>query len=417
MSEKTFRLPTGEFRSLPIPGTDQTGKPPKLATCFVKVSDLPTEMLDWLDVNPRVPKKAGERAKVVGRVAKRMLDTLQDAPEIFAMKNQGIYLLVDHVEQTKEPGGATYVDIVMKDPEVHGVVNGGHTFSVIDYARTEGLIDDETEAYVRLHIMQGIDKDQIVELADGLNRSLQVNDASLENLQGTFQEIKEAMDGKTGEGQIAYHMGAEGSVDITDVLARLIALTPDCFPDDPAGEKQANAYFGQTKKVLGEFAPNGNGERAAKFDPIIPNTHEVLSLFDKVVAATATHSQQAPRLGGLGRKKGKDIMKKNPKPAPFADGVTIERRWFSGLVYPIFSAFRANVDMDAWENGEFAWLMDPDELLDQTIDKLCSIVRTAYDENKNDPAQVGKRQGAYFSCYMTVYVTAGMKQKTKGAAA
>ena len=73
-------------------------------------------------------------------------------------------------------------------------------------------------AYVRLHVLRDIEKDKVPEIAEGLNRSKQVDDPSLENLRGHFETIKKVVKGLPGAEQIAYHMGDEGSVYITEVL-------------------------------------------------------------------------------------------------------------------------------------------------------------------------------------------------------
>ena len=52
---------------------------------------------------------------------------------------------------------------------------------------------------------------ELCDMAEGLNRSLQVDDKSLENLQGTFKEIKTALADKPGADQIAYRQGDPGA--------------------------------------------------------------------------------------------------------------------------------------------------------------------------------------------------------------
>jgi hypothetical protein len=133
-----------------------------------------------------------------------------------------------------------------------------------------------------------------------------------------------------------------------------------------------------------------------------PHVHEILSLFDRVAAEASRYTAKEPRLALLGRRKGKELLAKKPRPAPFAEDVTIDRRYFVGLVYPIFAAFRANIDHKAWATGEFKWIMPPDELLAETINDLCDVVRAAYGDLNNDPAQVGKKPSAYRSCYQVV---------------
>jgi hypothetical protein len=397
-----IRLPTDQFRSLPIPGQSIGDKPTKLYNCFVKVEDLPSELADWMQVNPRMPQRRGEAKKVTGKVAQRIMNTLRDDPALFVLKNQGIYILVDHAEHVKEAGGEGFLVMRLTDKSKHGVVNGGHTLHASLQVVEDGEIGEAATPYVRLHILESVDPDRIVDLAEGLNRSLQVKDASLANLEGAFETIKAAMTGKQGADRISYTMGDGGEIDIQDVLARMAALNLKLYPDET---KSPNTVFGQPTKVLADFQadidPEENGGFSA-YELMMPQAHEILSLFDRVASETQHYQSKEPRLALLGRKRGKDLLAKKPKDAPFAEDVIIERRYFAGLIYPIFAAFRANIDQAAWQKGVFKWIMPPEELLAETINDLCDVVRAAYTDLNNDPAQVGKKPSAYRSCYQVV---------------
>ena len=75
----------------------------------------------------------------------------------------------------------------------------------------EGEYPETWNAHVRLHVMVGIEPALITDIAEGLNRSLQVDNPSLENLRGTFDEIKKFIEGKRGAQQIAYRQGDTGA--------------------------------------------------------------------------------------------------------------------------------------------------------------------------------------------------------------
>src|ERR1700730_15547095 len=88
-SSFTFTIPTAEYRSLPIPGLEGT----KVGDCFVNVTALPEELENFMEVNPRVPSRT-QKGVLSGPVIKGITDTLIEDPEDMAIKNQGIYLLV-----------------------------------------------------------------------------------------------------------------------------------------------------------------------------------------------------------------------------------------------------------------------------------------------------------------------------------
>ncbi|MBD2016402.1 AIPR family protein [Microcoleus sp. FACHB-53] len=393
MTKQEFLLKADEFRSLPVPFS---GRQIKLCTCFVKVNEVPEEWCDWLEVNPRTPqrKKSGE---LKGTVVNGMIDTLSDEPEMFALKNQGIFVTAETVQFEKETGGQGVVKIVMTDPKKHGVVNGGHTTQVLMQARSEAdSFPRLDEAFVRLHMYMAEDVNPafIASLAEGLNRSLQVNDPSLENLKGTFNKIKDSLRGKRGEDQIAYRQGDSGDVDITQVLTCLAMFNLDLFPDRST---HPNKIFGQTKEVLRIFTDDQMDSKTLIFDRIIPHTHEILMLSDHIMQRG---------ISNLGKLKVSNAKKGNrarsPKnlnrPAHFAGG-SIDGRFHLGWLYPPLAAFRANLSKEAWDKGEFSWLYDPFTLLDNTIDEMIEIVKQEHADNNRKPAEVGRKEAAYRGCY------------------
>ena len=396
-----LRFPTNEFRSLPIPTSDST-KRAKIATCFVHVDDLPSELENWMGVNPRIPRK-NKAFKLQGPVAKAMIRTLQEEPEKFALKNQGIYLLVKKVSFEKEEGGQGFASVTLADPEYHGVVNGGHTYYAIREVvreREEGEGDGLSpwDAYVRLHIIEGIEEELITDLAEGLNRSMQVDNPSLENLRGRFDEIKEHLKGKRGDDQIAYRQGDMGEIDILQVLTIMTMLNLDQFPDR---KKHPNSLFGHPKEMLNIFVEDARNESPV-FRRTLPKLHEILVLSDLI-------QQKGVLCSGLERLKVSDSKKENRvrseknkgRPAHFAGG-TIDGKFPLGWLYPMLAAFKADISPSAWREGKLEWIVDPKELLNSVIEEMAQIVGQEHKDNKAKPAEVGKKEAAYRGCYSVI---------------
>ncbi len=425
MNSFEFRIPADDYRVLPIPyyGLDN-GKQPKLATCFVRVQDLPDELKEWMAVNPRVPRfdKAGD---LKGTVAKGIITTLMEDPEKFVLMNQGIYLLTEGVDFTKESGGKGLVTLRFTNPEQHGLVNGGHTFRAIrQVAEDPERPENFEKAHVRLHIMEmeGADAALIAQIAEGLNRSLQVDNPSLENLRGTFDKIKQHLEGKPGSEQIAYRQGDEGEVDIQQVLTYISMLNLNKFPDR---KTHPNILFGQPKLVLELFVEDtnpkdnkgnkdkdsgfvedttskdseGTKKKDSGFARLLPHLHEILVLSD-LIQKRAAEQPQIARLKVSKAKKNNRVRSERNKnrPAYFAGG-TIGGHVPLGLLYPMLAAFRANISRSAWNEGRLEWLVDPKELLEATIKEMVQIVRQEYDDNKSKPAEVGRKEAAYRGCY------------------
>jgi hypothetical protein len=394
-NEVVFRIPTSEYRSMPIPGGNGVGQRAKLATCFVRTDLIPDEFKGWMKVNPRIPRERKD-GTLQGPVAKAMVRTLEEEPEKFAYKNQGIYLLVDHAEFKRDEGGEGIVTLRLSNPETHGLVNGGHTFLAIRQVAASDEAPKLDEAYVRLHIMEGINEDIITDLAEGLNRSMQVDNPSLENLRGTFEGIKEALEGKGGADQVAYRQGDVGEVDVQQILTFLAMLNVADYPDR---RTHPNGLFGHPKAVLDNFVKNAD-EKPPVYDRMIPKVHEILVLADQIQQLGVT------RLGKLkvtNTKKGNRVrsQKHQGRPAHFAGG-TIDGAFPLGWLYPMVAAFRANIDREAWKKGEFRWLVNPKQLLEKVIDEMATIVKQEHTDNKEKPAEVGRKEAAYRMCYAAV---------------
>jgi hypothetical protein len=402
-----FRILTTEFRSLPFPRDSSSDNRTKLATCFVRVEDLPDGFQQWMQVNPRVPK-FDTKDKLKGPVAKAMVETLREEPEKFALKNQGIYILAKDVTFQKEEGGSGIVTITFDNPGAHGLVNGGHTYLAIRQAKDEREANGEGgepwDAYVRLHIMQGVDEADIIELAEGLNRSMQVDDPSLENLLGSFNKIKEHLEGKPGHEQIAYKQGETGEVDIRQVLSFMGLFDLEEFQDR---KSHPNKLFGQQKAVLQHFVEDTdpeNPESKHVFEKILPKLHEILVLSDKIQqkAVIPLAKLKVKEKKGKGGDRVRSAAHRN-RPAHFAGG-SIDGLMHLGWLYPMLAAFRANTSRDAWEKGRLEWLIDPEDLLDKVVEEMAEVVKQEHIDNKKKPAEVGRKDAAYRLCYGIVTV-------------
>lgn len=390
-SSFTFKVPTDEYRTLPIPGIHA-----KVGDCFIKVTDLPKELENFMKVNPRVPSRT-KVGVLSGPVIKGIQDTLTDYPEDMALKNQGIYLLVDTAEFKRETGGEGFLTVKLTSPDLHGILNGGHTFAAIQ-DEVDNADDDEKlnleRAYVRLHILQNIDMEKVPEIAEGLNRSKQVDDPSLENLRGHFEKIKAILEGKQGSDQIAYHMGDSGSVYITDVLVYLEMFNCERFD----ARKHPHYFFSRTKSAM-QFFEGDIDKNPSPVDLILPRLSEILTLGDKICLKMPKAAKQIGfEFGRMGKGKNRAGSKTHKDTfLPFI-GEKMSYRVPKGWLFPMLSAFRANVNWSL-KDGKFDWYMPLDALLDKIIVDLAEVCVTEHRDNNLKPDMVGKRESSYRQCY------------------
>jgi hypothetical protein len=392
---RIFTIPADEFRSLPIPGYAGA----KIGTCFAKVTDLPADFADFMRVNPRVPKRTA-KGVLSGPVPKAILDTLRESPEEMALKNAGIYILADSVTHARETGGAGVVSVTLTNEQKQGIVNGGHTFAAICDA-IDSADDDQLrtlqQAFVRLHILQGVPHDMVAEIADGLNRSKQVQDPSLENLRGHFDEIKNAMAGHVGSDAIAYHEGAEGDVYIPEILALIEMFNFDRYEN---GEHPYGLYAHQARAVR-EFAADSEANPSPT-KLVISRLPEILRLADMIRrdAPLAAKNRANFQIGRL-KLEGKKGRVASSEASLHFIGEKSRYRLPNGWLYPILAAFRANVVWDL-KKSRFEWRVPNDEILTGCLSDLVSVCVNEHRNNNQKPEWVGKRDSAYRQCHLHV---------------
>lgn len=392
VSPLSFTVPVNEYRSLPIPGLSGT----KVGDCFVAVTDLPEELERFMSVNPRVPSRR-QNGVLSGPVVKGINETLLDSPEDMAIKNQGIYLLVDGASFSKQAGGKGELQVSLTDSTRHGIVNGGHTFAAIRDAIEKASVDELkslSTAYVRLHILEGLEASKVAEIAEGLNRSKQVDDPSLVNLQGHFDQIRQAMSGKSGAEEIAYHQGLDGELYVTEVLVFLEMFNRERFDR----KRHPHNLYSRTKSAL-EFYQRDLEASPSPVALLVPRLPDILSLSDLIKQETPAAAKRVGFEFGrmktgkvrAGTKTSKDIK------LPFL-GTTMSYRVPKGWLYPMLAAFRANADWDL-KKGLFSWKIPLDKLVKHVIDDLVRVCVTEHRDNNLQPDKVGKRESTYVQCY------------------
>lgn len=332
-------------------------------------------------------------------------ETLTDSPEQMAIKSIGIFVLVEDVSFGRERGGMGLVTLKLTDPDRHGIVNGGHTFLTIREVVCTAT-DEEREtldkAFVPLRIYQGIEPDQIPLMADGLNRSKQVDDPSLDNLRKLFDPIKQVMQGQPGEDAISYNQGGEGAIYITEVLAALELFNRERFSDT----EHPNRLFSSNKLPVQYFEKDVEAN-PSPLQLLVPHLPEILRLSDRIRELTPTAAKRVDFDFGRSKTGAKQKTRAgNPSnrniPLPFL-GRTMDYRVAKGWVLPMLAAFRANVSWDL-ARGHFAWKVDPEELLSGVIDDLVRVCVRVHRENQSHPEIVGKTESAYAQCYDKVQI-------------
>lgn len=348
-----------------------------------------------MSINPRVPSR-NKAGILAGPVAKGILETLQESPEQMVLKNLGIYLLVDRAFYNHTE---SQLQLSFTDKGLHGIVNGGHTYAAIMQAIEQAepsQLERLNEAFVRLNVYEGIEADMVAEMAEGQNRSKQVDDPSLANLQGEFDLIRKALKGLPGASTIAYHQGDTGDLYVSELLVMLELLNPLRYSD----KKHPNALYNRRALGLRFFQDDMQAEPKLT-KALIELLPSILKLADRIRLETPAAANRAKlKFGRVKVSSHERAGSQRPQALvlPFI-GATTGYRVPQGWVWPMLAAFRANL---AWDGHKLSFIEPLEKLIPSVINDLVAVCVAEHKDSGGRPELVGKREAAYSRCYAVI---------------
>jgi hypothetical protein len=389
-------LPVSDFRAMTVPGV--TGGA-SMGIAYIRVTDLPGTLDRYMEINPRIPSRT-RRGSLSGPIIKAILETLRNEPEEMSLKNQGIYLLVEQSHFIKHGSGRSYLELRLTDPKRHGIINGGHTYAAImeaiETANPEQL-EQLKKAYVRLHVFQGIPKNFVPDIAEGLNRSKQVDDLSLANLQGELDLIRAVMKGKPAEREISYYQGAVGNVYASELLVYLEMFNQDRFDE----VKHPNVLYNKQSLGLKYFAEDMKDSKHY-MKMLIDKLPEVLWLADNIRKLTPEAAKRNKFKFGLAKVDSEGRAGTAGRSVKlYFTGEVMNYKVPNGWVFPMLAAFRANLKVSQ-DGKSLEWKVPLTKLLPEVIDSLVAVCVSEHKENALRPELTGKKESAYSRCYTRV---------------
>lgn len=385
--QNCMKFKVQSFRKIPNPYLlSQLGDTrPTMYFAICDVKDLPENFS--MKTNPR-------EQKMTTSVAKKIKNSLLDTSALdFYLLNRGLLL------SAKEVTFNTYseeITIVFENMDVHGNVDGGHTYrTILDYR-------DELEPgqqFVKLEILTGVES-IFQDLAAARNTSVQVQDKSIAELENRFDIIKHAIINEPFYEQVFFKENDKGDIDVTDILAILNMFNLDRYGNNMDSfptvsysfKKICIDYYIQTHKELGESPSNPY----VKMSGIIP---DIFKLYDHIETRMNTFYRKKNSAGHYGAVKGVIVPHK---------GQYLQSKFYrnkldigspTGFIYPILGAFRALLKE---ENGAYVWRQNPFAVLEKVGPEM---VETTIERSRslgNNPQSTGKDTGNWKTLYMTV---------------
>ena len=349
---------------------------------IVPVRSMPQGLPD--DPNARRPK-----------ISKRIYQDVEESllnrngePGTFHLKNKGIVVIADSVEQQSN---SKYVVSMLSG--IHGIVDGGHTYKLIE--RNLDNPDLPEKQFVTVEVRTKIPEGLIPEIAGGLNTSVQVAPMSLDNLAQKFNWLKKEIRDQAYADKIAWSENDPGEFDGRDLITLLTMFNVELF----SNEKDEHPVMGYERKAgaLKEFE-----KREGSYQRMTPIVKDIFRLHDIIRknATTLYNKETGGKAGSLAF-----VEKRKQGVFDFVfTGDTHNFRLMNGALYPMLAAFRWYVVSDP-QNLTTHWRKDFNEVLQawegMAGELMRATVQTSNELGRN-PNAIGKSRNHWSSLHARV---------------
>lgn len=357
--------------------------------CYAHVKNIPHNIP--MGTNPR-------DQKLSTNIAKGIHESLISNDGNFHLKNRGMVISAAAVRFDNKTSKLT---MTFDNEEEHGNIDGGHTYKIIQNAVYNKDFDEEVgnklqhiDQYVFLEIMVDVE-DMIEDLAEARNKSAQVDDKSLAELQNKFEPIKDAIGGMPFYNRIAFRQNQQLGPGIKMIDAREIVAIISMFDIQRYSYKAHPKQAYSSKKVMLDRYLE-NPDHFEKFSNIAT---DIFDLYDQIeIDFPEVYNDGGGRYGNVkfsGYQEGKVVKQSKFSDAPMYYAVP------DGLIYPLLAAFRGLVKYKE-DVGKYEWKKDPMAVYDSLKIELVQKVMSFTKSLGNNPNAAGKDNNLWDVLIMTI---------------
>ena len=384
--KKSLTFKVQSFRKIPNPylKSEEGEKGAEMYVAICDVKDLPDDFP--MDTNPR-------EQKMTTNVAKKIKESLLNTSELnFFLLNRGILLSAKDVSYSNYSNEMT---ISFEDPEVHGNVDGGHTYKTILQFRDQL---DKGQQYVKIEILTGIEG-IFQSLAAARNTSVQVQDKSIAELEDRFDIIKKTLANENYISRVFFKENDVGDIDVADLLAILNMFNVSRY--NGMTSFPINSYSSKKKCIDLYISDHKEYEESAenpyvKMMNIMP---DIFRLYDAIEVGMNRFYRQKNPGGRYGATKGVQVPKAGQEFRSKFLSNEMEAASPNGFIYPILGAFRALVEE---KDGKYCWKKNPFAVLEKVGAELVESTVSMSRSLGNNPQSVGKEANIWKTLYMTI---------------
>ena len=343
-----------------------------------------------LDTPEGMPKDSNARSQNIERrvyrdVKSSMLTQASYNEAGFHLKHKGITVIASKVVEVGDDCYEIHIG------ENEGIVDGAHSYDLIEKTREDGIPDDQ---YIKWDVLVKVNSSWIADISGGLNTSVQVQDMSLENLKGSFDWMKEIIENKPFYKSIAWRENEGGLFDARDIVAFLTMFNVFIYPND--GDSHPVIAYSSKSGTLRIYQENR--EMYQKLYNILL---DILTLHDTIqMTFRERWGEGGGRAGNLSfvesRKRGEFEL-------PFIEKFT-SYRLMNGALYPLLGSFRWMVTVNR-ESGLAEWKVGFEEVKDlwnKSARELIGMITQHNIELGRNPNALGKSKSLWSALHKGV---------------
>ena len=325
-----------------------------------RVTTVPSDIS--LSPNPRTQKE-----KLDYGIYKQVKESLENEDNLtFHLKNKGITILANRVEYAEDK---RRVKVFLG--EFGGIVDGGHTYKIILAAQKEQACPNDQ--FVRIEVVTGVSKELGVDIAQGLNTAVQVQEVSLLNLEGEFEWFKEAISKEPFKDAIAYKQNDDKPHFMLEILSMLTLFNNKHFD----GKHHPKTAYASKVGCLNLYKKD-----RSSYEMLRPIVKDILALHDYINSCSAdlynAKKKNEGSKGMAGGMKGVFEKRKRGKYHFYFINKDSDTRLYSGTFYPIMGALRFLVIEDV-QKKEYRWRLKSFEDVKKFYDSIAGdLIETTY---------------------------------------
>jgi len=296
-----------------------------------------------------------------------MMETVENDPVMFHIKNRGIIYRCDKFEFDNSSKTIRLTNPLPDEdaddiPELkYGIADGGHTFEVIQQtisrANELSKIEGWTEPFVRVHFLAGdaLETGEIEQVVEALNTSSQVQQYTIDEYQNKFDVLKDALaKGGFDISLIAFRENEEKPWEVREIIQRI-----GCFLKERWKSTQPTQMYRSKGKALELFTSESSG---AEFERLYDVIVDVVTLPEFIQSEFSHADSKGRKFGAL--RAVKKLKKSVTRPGT---AYPTDHEMDLAASLPIAAAFRELLEL---KGDRYQWKVDYKEVFKVASDEL-----------------------------------------------